>query len=239
MTFCTFQTVKSLVQQYTSQLRGAEHVEQLARPGISSKMLLPTPCQCFLGTGRDASSSPPSQANGHRRLKPSRRRLTTRQSYSSAICAKVTGTHELPDWIRPSSSSSGVLSPRSSRTAARSEEFCRKQLRGHIFQRVRNTRQGWLQRPWHLHHWRCQNRSHRRLSGVIQAQVTSLWAGNQTSNLASSFPTALRTALCSKGLEVVPVMKRDHLYSSLPRILVLTSTVTMPDGTPSIQISSF
>lgn len=209
-------------------------MEQLPRPRISSKTPLPTPCQCFSGRRRDASSSPPSQANGHRRLKPSRRRLNTRQSYSSAICAKVTGTRELPDWIRPSSTSSGVLSPRSSRTAARSEEFCRKQLGGNVFQRALNTRRSWLRRPWCLHHWRCQNRSHRRLSGVIQAQVTSLWAGNQTSNMASSFPTVLCTAPCSQGLEVVSVMKRDHLHSSLPRILGLTFTVTMPDGTPSI-----
>lgn len=171
------------------------------------------PCH---GAEDGAHPAPSPPASGHRCLKPSRRRLTTRQSYSSAICAKVTGTCELPDGIRPSSPSSGVPSPgaaalRRGAGALRKAVTRKRSPKGAEL----STRRGWLQHQG--------IRTNSCLSGVTQTQVTGLWAGNHTRNRASSLPAVLCTAPCSHRWEAAPAVKQDHRYSSPPSLPIMTS----------------
>lgn len=92
-------------RQFSSPVPAAERTELQLRAAPPHAMATSG------GQTMDTSHGPPSQDSGHLCLGLSRRRLPTRPSCSSAICAKVTGTRELPDWIRPACTASAIPPP--------------------------------------------------------------------------------------------------------------------------------
>lgn len=157
------------------------------------------------GQAMDTSHSPPSQDNGHLCLGLSRRRLPTLPSCSSAICAKVT---ERADCQTGSDPRARHLPPRRPEQphCSQNGEFCRKQLRGNVFQRTEC--QAGLAAGSRL--------SEPTSQGYLRHRYLALGRepGREPHELLSTVPS---TALCSQGWKVLPAGRWDHLYPSLSK----------------------